>query len=134
MKNSKNNFRIFVIALAALFAAAGTNTATAIDNKGNLPVSVKYVGAVDNAPVFQLSFTNEKEEQYEIKVMDATDTIYTETVKGKGQVRKYQFVNNGNGDDVLLVQIRNTSTNAVITYKINPSSKVEAETELVATL
>ena len=134
MKNSKNNFRIFVAALAALFSTAFTSAAHATESTGNGSVSVKYVGAVNNAPIFQLSFTNEKVEKYIITITDTDNTIYTETIKGKGLVRKFQFVNNGSEEDVLHVEIKNLSTNKVITYKINPATHVEVETELVASL
>lgn len=134
MKNLKNNSRIFVAALAALFSTAFTTAAHATEKTGNAAVSVKYVGAVNNAPIFQLSFTNEKDEQYVIKIADSDNTIYTETIKGKAQVRKFQFVNNGLEDDILSVEIINVSTHKSITYKINPATHVELETELVASL
>lgn len=135
MKNSKNNFSTFAVALVTLFTVAGTTLAYATNNNsGNSPVSVKYVGTVNAAPIFQLSFTNETVEQYEIKIIEANDDIYTETITGKGLVRKFQFVNYGSDEGVLKVQIRNISTNIVITYKINPNTKVEVETELVASL
>lgn len=63
MKNSKKNSRILMAALAALFITACTTVAHATEKKGNEAVSVKYVGAVNNAPIFQLSFTNEKDEK-----------------------------------------------------------------------
>ena len=53
-------------------------------------------------------------------------------------VRKFQFVNEeliGSSKDevtVLNVEIRNLTTNNVITYKINPDSGVQNEVELVA--
>ena len=134
MKNSKNNFRIFVVALVALFTVAGTTAAHAINKVGDAPVQVKYGSAVNAGPVFQLSFTNETEEQYEIKILEANEAIYTETVTGKELVRKFQFINNGSDEDVLKIQIKNISTKAVITYKINPTTTIEAETELVASL
>ncbi len=134
MKNSKNNFRIFFVALAVLFTTASTVAAHATASTGNVSVSVKCVGTVNNAPVFQLSFTNERVEKYIITITDSDNTIYTETIKGKGLVRKFQFVNNGSEEDVLHVEIKNLSTNKVITYKINPATNVEVETELVASL
>lgn len=135
MKNSKNNFSTFAVSLVTLFTVAGTTLAYATNNNsGNSPVSVKYVGTVNAAPIFQLSFTNETVEQYEIKIIEANDDIYTETITGKDLVRKFQFVNYGSDEGVLKVQIRNISTNIVITYKINPNTKVEVETELVASL
>ena len=134
MKNSKNNFRIFIAALLALFTFGGATAAHATNKTGDATVPVKYGIAVNAGPVFQLSFTNEKEEQYEIKILEANEAIYTETVTGKELVRKFQFINNGSDEDVLKIQIKNISTKAVITYKINPTTTIEAETELVASL
>ena len=134
MKNSKNNLQIFVVALVALFTVANTTAAHATNNAGNAAVPVKYSSAVNAGPVFQLSFTNEREQQYEIKILEANEAIYTETITGKELVRKFQFINNGSDEDVLKTQIKNISTKAVITYKINPTTTIEAETELVASL
>lgn len=134
MKNSKINFRIFVVVLVALCSTIFTTAAHATEKTGNAAVSIKYVGAVNNAPVFQLSFTNEKEEQYIVKIADSENIVYSETIKGKGQLRKFQFVNNGLEDEVLSVEIINVSTRMSITYKINPATLVEVETELVASL
>lgn len=135
MKNSKNNFSIFVVALVTLLTVAGTTSAHATNNNsGNSPVTLKYVGSVNAAPIFQLSFAYETVERYEIKIIEANDDIYTETITGKGLVRNFQFVNNGSDEGVLKVQIRNIATNTIITYKINPNTKVEVETELVASL
>lgn len=112
MKNSKNNFRILFVALAVLFTTLSTAAAHAASSTG----------------------TNERVEKYIITITDSDKTIYTETIKGKGLVRKFQFVNNGSEEDVLHVEIKNLSTNKVITYKINPATNVEVETELVASL
>jgi hypothetical protein len=131
MKNSNNSSRIFVTALVALFSVAFTTVAHATETS---PVSVKYVGNLNSIPVFQLSFTNEKIEEYEITVTESTDVIYTEKIKGKELVRKFQFVNNGSEDDVLQLSIKNVTTKKVITYKINPATNVEVEKELVASL
>jgi hypothetical protein len=117
MKNSNTSLRIFVLALTALFSTAFTNAAHATETA---PVSVKYVGTFNSIPVFQLSFTNEQPETYEITV--------------KELVRKFQFINDGSGEDVLKVSIKNVNTKKVITYKINPSTHIEVEKELVASL
>lgn len=131
MKNSNNTLHIFATVLVALFSIAFTTVAHATETS---PVSVKFVGSVNSIPVFQLSFTNEKIEEYEITVTESNNIIYTEKIKGKKLVRKFQFVNNGSEEDVLQISIKNVSSKKVITYKINPATKVEVEKELVASL
>ena len=88
--------------------------------------------------VFQLSFTNEITQEFLITITDKYNTIYTETIKGKGLVRKYKFVNeeasivSREDINVINVEIKNLSTNNVITYKINPNTRIQNEIELVA--
>ena len=138
MKNSKNNFRIFAVALVALFSVSLTPSAHAAGTTGNDTVTVKYVGSINNAPIFQLSFTNETVEQFEIFITDKFNTIYYEKIKGKGLVRNFQFLSNeldgGATDDEITVVIQNTATKVITTYKIQPNAHVKKDMELVAKL
>jgi len=138
MKNSKNNFRIFVVALVALFSVALTSSATAADTKATDPVVVKYIGASDNVAIFELSFTNEKEEQFEIMITDKYNSLYYEKVKGTELSRKFQFVSTdadgGSVNDEILVVITNTTTKEVSTYKILPNASIGKDNDLVAKL
>jgi hypothetical protein len=138
MKNSQRKFRNGVVALVALSGVAFTNAAHATKTNGTVPVIVKCVGTANDAAIFQLSFTNEKNEQYDVTISDKFNTVYYEKIKGIEQVRKFQFYSSdtdgGSIDDELTVVIRNRTTKAVTTYKILPNVKVERETELVAVL
>ena len=139
MKNSKNSFRVLAVSIAALFGVTCTSFAHAAgEATGNFPVSVKYVGAINNAPIFQLSFTNETVEQFEIFITDKFDTIYYEKIKGKGLVRKFQFLSNdlkgGAPDDEITVVIQNTATKEVTTYKILPNASIGKDSDLIAKL
>lgn len=138
MKISRNNFRRFALAFASLLGVTFMTSANATNVYNNFPVSIKYIGATQNAPIFELAFTNEVVQEFEIIITDKFNTIYKENIKGKGLVRKFQFINeeaSANSKDepaVLSVEIRNVTTNNVITYKINPSTHVQNEIELVA--
>jgi hypothetical protein len=138
MKNSQSKFRVLVVSIAALFGITCTSAAHAGEATGNFPVTVKYVGALNNAPIFQLSFTNETVEQFEIFITDKFNTIYYEKIKGKGLVRNFQFLSDesegGSVDDEITVVIQNTATKVITTYKIQPNAHVEKEMELVAKL
>ena len=74
---------------------------------------------------------------FEVTITDKFNTIFTEVVKGKGLVRRYQFVNNetsgiASEDDEIVVSIKNIASNNVVVYKLHPGSPVAAEKELVA--
>lgn len=137
MKNLKINFRILVVALVALFSVSLTASANVPVEKTNVPVNLKYLGAANNAPIFQLSFTNENIEVYEVTITDKYNTIYSEVIKGKGLVRRYQFVNNETSgiateEEEVVVAIKNIATNNVVVYKLHPGSPIDAAKELVA--
>ena len=139
MKNLKVNTRIFLVALATLFSISVTTAAHATDAVKDFPVSVKYYHSGFSAPVFQLSFTNDKVAKFEIVIKDKYSTIFTETLLGKGLIRKFQFVNNElsgdlTEDETISVEIRNITENTVVAYTIHPNSRVEKEKELVAKL
>lgn len=130
MKNSSNSLS-FAAPLLFLFATGFTQPAHATETS---PVTAKYVSNLNSVPVFQLSFTNEQTETYEITVAEGRKTIYTETITGKELVRKFQFVNEGSEEEVLQVSVKNVNTQKVIIYKINPATNTEVEKDLVATL
>ena len=138
MKILKSNFRRLTVAIVTLFCVAFISSANAENGYNNFPVNIKYLGVAKNAPVFELSFTNELVQEFQITITDKYNTIFIEKIKGKGLVRKYQFVNEDisaaakEDVNVINVEIRNLSTNNVITYKINPNTRVQNEIELVA--
>jgi len=138
MKNSQNNFRIFAVALVALFSVAFAPSAHAAGTTGKDPVTVKYVGSSNNVAIFELSFTNEKEEQFEIMITDKYSSLYYEKVKGTELSRKFQFVSSdadgGSVSDVILVVITNTATKEVTTYKILPNASIGKDSDLIAKL
>ena len=84
------------------------------------------------------AFTNKNVEEFEITVTDKFNTIFSENVKGKGLVRKYQFVSNelngASAEDEITVSIKNTVTKNVKTYKLYPGAGAVTDKELVAVL
>lgn len=138
MKKSQNKFRIFAVALVALSSVTLTSSAYAAGTTGKDPVTVKYVGASNNIAIFELAFTNEKEEQFEILITDKYSSLYYEKVKGTELSRKFQFVSSdadgGSVSDEILVVIKNTSTKEVTTYKILPNASIGKDSDLIAKL
>ena len=138
MKNSQNNFRIFAVALVALFSVALTPSAHATVTTGKDPVTVKYVGASDNGAIFEISLASDSLSKYEISISDNFGRIYYEKVKGKDLSRKFQFVSSdadgGSVSDEILVVITNTATKEVTTYKILPNASVGKDSDLIAKL
>ena len=71
MKSTLINTRIFAIALAVTCTTAFSTPALAIDEKKTIPVELKFVGNINNQPVFLLNFTNTEVNEYTIIVRDS---------------------------------------------------------------
>ncbi len=139
MKNSANKFRIALIAMVTLFSVALTSTAVAGNNDGGFPVDAKYYASGTQSGVFQLTFTNDNAEEFEITVTDGFNTIYTETVKGKGQVRNFKFLKNETNneateDNQRVVEVVNKKTKNVITFNLDLNNHTQVRTETIAML
>jgi hypothetical protein len=94
-KNSNNTLHIF-LQLVALFSIDSTNCCTC--NRTS-PVSVK-LWKRQQYSCFQLCFTNEKIEEYEITVTESNNNILIPKIKGKELCVNFNFVNNGSEEDV----------------------------------
>ena len=138
MTNFINYLRITILILAAFIGTLFFNKARATNRNTGFPVSLQYLHAASSAPIFELSFTNENSENFIITILEKNDVLYNEHVTGKAQIRKYQFVRteatDGAEEDEITVEIKNLTTKQVIVYTINPTTRVQKELELVATL
>ncbi|UEG50717.1 hypothetical protein LK994_04420 [Ferruginibacter lapsinanis] len=137
MKTLKNTHRTLIVAFALIFSLTAANNVKAEAGKDFIPVAVKYVGTANNAPVFQLSFSNEQVETFAITIKNKENTIYFEKLKGtsKTLLRKYQFINESgsdNEDEQITIEVRNVSTNKVVTYTFNVNEASSKGYDLVA--
>lgn len=138
MTNFINYLRITVILLAAFIGTLFINKARATDVNGSFPVRLEYLEANANAPIFELSFTNENSANFVITILEKNDVLYNERITGKTKVRKYQFVKNEAADNEeeaeITVKIMNLATKQVAVYTINPATRVQKEWALVSDL
>ncbi len=137
MKTIKNTQRRFIVALALIFTLTASNNVKAASENDYVPVAFRYVGVANNAPVFQLSFSNEQVESFSITIKSKDNTIFFEKLKGtnKTLLRKYQFINEGatyNDDEQITIEVRNTTTNKVVTYTFNVNEAASKGYDLIA--
>lgn len=137
MKILNNTRKTMIAAVIVLSTLAVSNKANAETGKDLTPVAFKYVGSNNNAPIFQLSFSNEKIETFVITIRDKENTLFTETVKGdsKSLLRKYQFVNENSStatDDQITIEVRNISNKSVVEYTFNVNEEASNGKELIA--
>lgn len=83
------------IAVIALFATAITSPAMAIGKMDPPVTSVKYLGFIDDNPVFELTLNNSTYDNFLVSIRDASGTvIFSEKLNGKNISRKYRIDTN----------------------------------------
>ncbi|MFZ4057848.1 MAG: hypothetical protein ACOYKE_06900 [Ferruginibacter sp.] len=125
MKNVISNTRFLFTVAALLGTMSFSAPAMAADVNKENPVEISVIHVEDDAPVFQLHINNENLENFTVVIKDKQGIIYTESLKGtsKDLVRMYQFVKeDANAEDEITIEVKNASTNKVITYTIYPSN------------
>ena len=137
MKTIKNTHRSFIVALALIFTLTASNNVKAAVENDYVPVAFRYVGVANNAPVFQLSFSNEQVESFTVTIKSKDNIIFFEKLKGtnKTLLRKYQFINEGatyNDDEQITIEVKNTTTNKVVTYTFNVNEAASKGNDLIA--
>ena len=120
MKSALINTRIFAIALAVTCTTAFSTPALAIDEKKAIPVELKFVGNVNNQPVFQLNFTNTEVNEYTVIVRDAYGfVIYKDKVKGSNMNQKFIFNTEELGEGEIQFEIIGKKTDKTAVYEVN---------------
>lgn len=129
MKKAMKNSGFVAIVLATVLSFSFAQATLANSNKVITidPVELKFIGNINEQPVFQLDLNNVNEEDFVITVRDASNTIlYTEKVKGKGISRKYRFDTDEVDLSGLSFQVSSRTTNKTAVYKVvNKTSFVQ---------
>ncbi|HEY4147886.1 MAG TPA: hypothetical protein VGM41_03105 [Chitinophagaceae bacterium] len=108
------------------------STATMANNvKNTTPVSssieLKFIGNVENQPVFELNLANADADEFLIIIRDEYGSLlYTAKAKGTNIVRKF-MLNEEMGDTNLYVEVKSKKNNKTETYKISKSYSYKDE-------
>ena len=92
MKKVMNSNKAIIIAIAAVLSMAFTNPVMAMDKKAEPGIEIKYIGFVENNPVFEINISKPESENFIITIRDASGTVlYSEKLSGKTISRKYRI-------------------------------------------
>ena len=111
--------KAIIVALATIFSAAFFNTASATGTPENVPgVVVKYLGVVDNNPVFEIVFNSNEIDNYIVRIKDENGTvIFTEKLKGRNMSRRYRIDTEQElGEDALWFEVKAIKTRKTDLY------------------
>jgi hypothetical protein len=131
MKIDSGNFGKLAIAALALSLAI---TAPVLANEGgkdNPKTELKFIGNMENQPVFELNLANKVEDEYTVTFRDEYGNIlFTDKFKGAGLSKKFLLKSEDFGDAALNVTVKSRNTNTVEVYSINKSHSYVEETSV----
>jgi hypothetical protein len=111
------------------FCAMGfTNATFAASTAGN-PTELKFVGKVNERPVFELNLNNSEAGEYFIDIKDVNNNVlYSEKINGSNLSRRYQLdINDADLSDPAFgvrFEVTSATTHQTTVYKISTQTKV----------
>jgi len=122
MKTMISKIKIVALSLATIFV---TSTSFAINPGNQKPEDVRYVGNVNELPVYRVSLNNNNAATYIVSIKDNEGNIlYSEKVSGKEIVRNYQIDEVYSNDYSLTFEVNNVTEKTNSVYEINKTKKV----------
>jgi hypothetical protein len=128
MKQLLKNYGIMAIALVALTLTFSTTTLANDEGGKNNATELKFIGNLENQPVFQLTLNGE-EDEYSITFRDEYgNVLYADKIKGANVTKKFLLKNEEIGDATLHVVVKSKKTSKTEVYTINRSHSYVEET------
>ncbi len=115
------NYKVLAIALfAALTLASTSNVMATEDVKVKSGIDLKFIGNLENQPVFQLNVNNVEEDEYSVIFRDEQNNVlYSGKLKGANITKNFQLSNEDSVEGVMSVEVKSRKTNKTEVYKIN---------------
>ncbi|THU41299.1 hypothetical protein FAM09_04100 [Niastella caeni] len=120
---------IAIIALIALTVGFSTITLANDEGKPNNITELKFIGNMENQPVFQLNLTNAEEDEITVTFRDEVgNVLYTDKFKGANISKKFLLKSEDFGNAALHVVVKSKKNNTSEVYTINRSHTYVEET------
>lgn len=131
MKTDSMNFGKMIIVALALVVAFSTTALAHDGDKGDNKSELKFIGNVENQPVFELSMTNKVEDEYTVVFRDEYgNVLYSEKFKGAGLNKKFLLKSEELTDTALNVTVKSKNGSTTEVYSINRSHSYVEETQV----
>ena len=125
----KKAMRYFGIALIALTLGVSTVTLANDEGKNKHTTELKFIGNLENQPVFQLDLTNAEDDEVTVTFRDeAGNVLYVNTFKGANITKKFMLKSEEFGDSALSVTVKSKKNNSTEVYTINRNHTYVEET------
>ncbi len=128
MKTKIKNYGPIALFVAFSFIAT---VSWATDGRNDTPaVSLKYLGVVQNQPMFQLDLNSAEETEFYVSIKDQYGQVfYTEKIKAKNFTRNFRLDTESFEDAVLKVEVRDGNKKPEI-FTINRNTRYYEETSI----
>ena len=128
MKSKIKNYG--TIALFVAFSLMAT-VSWANDGGNDTPaVSLKYIGLVQNQPMFQLDLNSVEETEFYVSIKDQNGrVIYNEKIKAKTFTRNFRLDTESLDDAILKVEVRDGNKKPEV-FTINRNTRYYEETSI----
>ena len=85
-------------------------------------VVIRYIGSINNQPVFQIEFENQNAEAYNVSIKDEVgNTLYNEKFKDKKFSKKFQFERSTTDDMKLTFTLSGQKQRLTQVFEVNTS-------------
>ncbi|MFL5745922.1 MAG: hypothetical protein ACJ751_14715 [Niastella sp.] len=127
MKASKLTIALFT--LITLTVGVSTVSLANEEPKKNPATELKFIGNLNNSPVFELSLINPAEDEIVVTFRDeAGNVVYVNTFKGSSINKKFMLKSDGFENTALNVTVRSLKNNSTEVYAINTNRTYVEET------
>src|SRR5689334_7137386 len=125
MKKVFLNTRVLAVGLAATLTTAISSPAFATDEKKAIPVELKFLGNIENQPVFELRFSNAEVSEYVVSVRDGFDNVlYRGKIKAGTTTQKFILKTEEIGDGDIKFEIIGNKSEKTVVYEVNKKSRL----------
>ncbi|OQP55775.1 hypothetical protein [Niastella populi] len=129
MKTDSGNFGKLAIAALAFTLAFTTPSMANDGDKGDPKTELKFIGNLENQPVFELNLANKEEDEYTVVFRDEYgNVLYSDKFKGAGLTKKFMLKSEEFSDTALNVTVKSKKGNTTEVYSINRSHSYVEET------
>jgi hypothetical protein len=128
MKTEMRNFGKMAIVALAFTLAFSTSTMANDGEKNDHKSELKFIGNMENQPVFELNLGNIEEDEYTVIFRDENgNIIYNDKFKGANVTKKF-LLKSEDSDSVVNVVVKSKNRNTTEIYSINRSHSYVEET------
>jgi hypothetical protein len=123
------NYKTLAVALFAAFSVASTSNVMANEDvKTKSGIDLKFIGNIENQPVFQLSVNNTEDDEYTVTFRDEQNNVlYSGKLKGINISKNFQLNTEEGAENAMSVEVKSRKSNKSEVYKINKTRSFTEE-------